>query len=37
LGKPEDGGGQTDTKKGGSTGGTDGIWNLIMKKPWNYI
>ena len=28
MGEPEDGGGQTDKEKGGSTGGTDGIWNL---------
>jgi len=31
LGEPEDSGGQTDKEKGGSTGGSDGIWNLGKK------
>jgi len=35
LGEPEDGGGQTDTKKGVSSGGTDGIWNITKEAPIN--
>jgi len=31
LGEPEDDCGQADKKKGGSTGGTDGIWNLVLR------
>jgi len=34
LGESENGGGQADTKKGGSTGGTDGIWNMIHNWLW---
>jgi len=28
LGESEDSGGQTDKEKGGSSGGSDGIWHL---------
>jgi hypothetical protein len=35
LGEPEDSGGQADTKKGGSTGGSVGIWNLnLLELPF---
>jgi len=33
LGESEDSGGQTDKEKGGSSGGSDGIWNLIFCSP----
>jgi len=35
LGEPEGSGGQADTKKGGGSGGTDGIWNLkVLELPF---
>jgi len=36
LGEPEDSGGQTDKEKGGSSGGSDGIWNLVEAGPVKY-
>jgi len=37
LGEPEDGGGQTDKEKGGSTGGSDGIWYINDERALGLI
>ena len=37
MGEPEDGICQQDTKKGGGSGGTDGIWNINEERALGLI